>query len=66
MCKQIEFILPCKESPLITPLALQRRLAEDEVARAKELQATEGFLLKNLEKDCKYIVVNPISNKSLF
>jgi len=35
------------------PLALQRKLAEEELAKAKELNASEGFLLKNLEKDCK-------------
>ena len=27
----------------------------DELAKAKELNANEGFLLKNLEKDCKLL-----------
>jgi hypothetical protein len=64
----IKSVFSMKDSPLTTPLALQRKLAEDEVARARELQATEGFLLKNLEKDCKnnkHLNVNTI-NKSNF
>ena len=46
-------LTPHLDSPLSTPLVLQRKLAEQELARAKELNAAEGFLLKNLEKDCK-------------
>ena len=46
-------LTPHLESPLATPVALQRQLAQDELAKAQELNATEGFLLKNMEKDCK-------------
>ena len=46
-------ISPHLESPLATPSALQRQLAQEELLQAKELNATEGFLLKNMEKDCK-------------
>jgi len=34
-------------------LLLQRKLAEEELEKSKELQASQGFLLKNLEKDCE-------------
>ena len=47
-------INPHLDSPLSTPMVLLRKLAQEELARAKELKATEGFLLKNLEKDCEW------------
>jgi len=46
-------LTPHLESPLSAPAALQRQLAQEELAKAQELNATEGFLLKNMEKDCK-------------
>ena len=45
---------PHLETPLSTPDALQRGLAQEELAKAQEAHATEGFLLKNMEKGCKY------------
>ena len=35
------------------PLEAQRARAEAALAEARQLGATEGFLLKNLEKDCE-------------
>lgn len=34
------------------PLELQREVAMQALAEACKLGATEGFILKNLEKDC--------------
>ena len=48
-------LTPHLESPLSTPAALHRQLAQEELAKAQELNATEGFLLKNMEKDCTYL-----------
>ena len=53
-------LTPHLESPLATPSALQRQLAHEELVKAKELNATEGFLLKNMEKDCKLFDLNLI------
>ena len=50
-------LTPHLESPLSAPAALHRQLAQEELAKAQELNATEGFLLKNMEKDCKYIQI---------
>ena len=36
-----------------SPLETQRAVAEAALADARELGATEGFILKNLEKDCE-------------
>jgi hypothetical protein len=47
-------LTPHLESPLSAPQHLQRQLAQLELAKAQELNATEGFLLKNMEKDCKW------------
>ena len=42
-------------SPLAPhPLETQRAVAEAALADARQLGATEGFLLKNLEKDCEW------------
>ena len=46
-------LTPHLDSPLATPASLIRQLAHDELAKAKELNANEGYLLKNMEKDCK-------------
>ena len=35
------------------PLSLQRSLAQSALDHARESHATEGFMLKNLEKDCE-------------
>ena len=35
------------------PLETQRAIAEAALADARDTGATEGFLLKNLEKDCE-------------
>ena len=48
-------VSPHLESPLSQPQYLQRQLAQEELAKAQENHATEGFLLKNMEKDCKFI-----------
>ncbi len=45
---------PHLESPLSSPMERLRSLAEEEMVRCKELNVDEGFLLKNLEKDCKH------------
>ena len=50
-------ITPHLESPLSAPAALHRQLAQEELAKAQELNATEGFLLKNMEKDCMYLLI---------
>lgn len=62
MIGPFESLTPHLDSPLSTPGALQRELALEELARSKELNVTEGFLLKNLEKDCKsyYTTLNEI------
>lgn len=49
---------PHLETPLSTPDALQRGLAQEELAAAQEAHATEGFLLKNMEKGSEYPYIN--------
>ena len=55
MIGPLSSLTPHLDSPLATPSALIKQLAMDELAKAKELNANEGFLLKNLEKDCKLL-----------
>ena len=50
-------LTPHLESLLSAPAALHRQLAQEELAKAQELNATEGFLLKNMEKDCMYLLI---------
>ena len=47
-------LTPHLDSPLATPASTVKRLAHEELARAKDLNANEGYLLKNMEKDCEY------------
>ena len=35
------------------PIETQRAIAEAALADARDIGATEGFILKNLEKDCE-------------
>lgn len=51
-------LTPHLESPLATPQSLIRQLAVDELAKAKQLNANEGYLLKNMEKDSEYPYIN--------
>jgi len=51
-------LTPHLDSPLATPASLIRQLAHDELAKAKELNANEGYLLKNMEKDSEYPYIN--------
>lgn len=46
-------LTPHLDSPLTTPHTLQRQMVMDELAKGKELNANEGLLLKNMEKDCE-------------
>ena len=46
-------LTPHLDSPLATPASTVKRLAHEELARAKDLNANEGYLLKNMEKDCE-------------
>ena len=55
MIAPLESITPHLESPLAEPMVLLRQLAKEEIDRAKELQFSEGFILKNLEANCKHI-----------
>ena len=50
---RLSSLTPHLDSPLAAPGELQRELAQTALDKAKELNATEGFILKNLEKDCK-------------
>ena len=50
-------LTPHLDSPLATPASTVKRLAHEELARAKDLNANEGYLLKNMEKDCEYTSV---------
>ena len=54
MIAPMEPLRPLAESPLAEPMVLLRQLAREDLDRAKELQTKEGFLLKNLEANCKY------------
>ena len=56
MIAPLESITPHLESPLAEPMVLLRQLAKEEIDRAKELQFSEGFILKNLEANCKHIL----------
>ena len=53
MIAPLEPVTPHLESPLAEPMVLLRQLAKEELDKAKELQFSEGFLLKNLEASCK-------------
>ena len=54
MIAPLESVTPHLESPLAEPMVLLRQLAKEELDKAKELQFSEGFLLKNLEANCKF------------
>lgn len=51
-------LTPHLDSPLATPASTVKRLAHEELARAKDLNANEGYLLKNMEKDSEYPYIN--------
>lgn len=53
-------LTPHLDSPLAAPMDLQRGLAMTALDEARKMEATEGFLLKNLEKGCKYYTHNSI------
>ena len=54
MVAPLESLTPHLESPLAEPMELLRKLAKDDLDRAKELHICEGFMLKNLEQNCKF------------
>ena len=47
------------------PLEAQRARAEAALAEARQIGATEGFLLKNLEKDCECSSLGILTQYSL-
>ena len=53
MIAPMESLTPHLDSPLAEPMELLRKLAKEDMDRAKELHISEGFLLKNLEADSK-------------
>ena len=53
LMSRLSSLTPHLDSPLSAPGELQRGLAQEALDCSRGLQATEGFLLKNLEKDCK-------------
>lgn len=61
MIAPLESLTPHLESPLAEPMELLRKLAKEDLDRAKELHISEGFMLKNLEQNCEYILVGQLS-----
>ena len=53
MIAPLESLTPHLDSPLSNPMVLLRKLAKEDMDRAKELHISEGFMLKNLEPNCK-------------
>ena len=47
-------MFPGPDGVPVSPMDAQRDLALRALNDAKELRATEGFLLKNMEKGCEY------------
>ncbi len=43
------------ENPLANPMSIHLSLAQGLLQSSQQLSATEGFLLKNLEKDGEYL-----------
>ena len=54
MIAPMESLTPHLESPLAEPMELLRKLAKEDMDRAKELHVSEGFVLKNLEPNSKF------------
>ena len=55
MMAPLESLTPHLDSPLADHNVLLRKLAKDDLERCKELHVNEGFTLKNLEANCKYL-----------
>ena len=55
MMAPLESLTPHLDSPLADHNVLLRKLAKEDLERCKELHVNEGFTLKNLEANCKYL-----------
>ena len=66
MMAPLESLTPHLDSPLADHNVLLRKLAKEDLERCKELHVNEGFTLKNLEANCKYISPCSKITKKLF